>query len=99
MVEGAGSCPVVISHDGQPRRVELVVGGNDTEKVRKRLLREHRVGVGVSQLENKKRSKIYNTLKKASGDRVESYFIQIEGAAVPLVLIWHQMDANGLMVC
>ena len=64
LVEGTDSCPVVISHDGQPRRVELVVGGNDAEKVGKRLLREHRVGVGVSQLENKARS-----FKKASRNR------------------------------
>ena len=50
MVQSSHSCPVVVSQDGQPRRIELFLARHDPEEVREALLREHRMRVGVSQL-------------------------------------------------
>lgn len=51
LVECSYSCPVVVSENGEPGRIELILARYDTIEMRKTLLGEHGMSIGVRELD------------------------------------------------
>ena len=51
MVERAHPCPIKVSENGEPWRIELVLTGYDSVEMRETLLSEHRMSISVRELD------------------------------------------------